>query len=122
MCKEVTAGTLRTLSWQRFQLNSTKRGNQMKKPILVLLTVVAMSIFGYACKNEQNTNATDTGATATDTSATTSTMSTTDQTMTGTTGTMSTTDTSMMGTSGTSGTGMTSTDTSGSLSTTTILS
>src|ERR1700694_2418060 len=113
MRKEVTAGTLSRISRQRFKINLIKERNQMKKPILVLLTVVALSFFGYACKNEQNTNATDTGAAATDTSSTTSTMSTTDSTMTGTTGTMSTTDTSMMGTSGTSGTGMTSTDTSG---------
>ena len=40
----------------------------MKKTLLVLLTAVALAFFGYACKNEQNTNnATDTGATATDT-------------------------------------------------------
>ena len=37
------------------------------KKYLVILTVVALAFFGYACKNEQNTNATDTGATATDT-------------------------------------------------------
>src|SRR3982074_3336400 len=98
MRKEVTAGTLSRISQQRFKMNLIKERNQMKKPILVLLTVVALAFFGYACKNEQNTNTTDTGATATDTSSTTSTVSTTDMSSTGTTGTMSTTDTPMMGT------------------------
>src|ERR1700694_2751086 len=112
MRKEVTAGTLSRISRQRFKINLIKERNQMKKPILVLLTVVALAFFGYACKNEQNTNTTDTGATATDTRSTTATMLSTDMSSTGTTGTMSTTDTSM---SSTSGTGMTSTDTSGAM-------
>ena len=48
----------------------------MTKKVLVLLTIVALAFFGYACKNETNTNnTTDTSVTtATDTSATTSTM------------------------------------------------
>src|SRR3954452_8733039 len=107
----------------------------MKKTILVFLTVATVALFGFACKQENNTNTTDTGVT--DTSSTVTTTSSTDTSMTGTTGTMSTdttgtgmtsTDTSMTGTMGTTDTSMTSTtgttgttatSTSGTSSTTT---
>ena len=57
----------------------------MKKTLLVLLTAVALAFFGYACKQEQATNTTDTGATATDTgmTSTSATMSTTETSATG---------------------------------------
>ena len=65
------------------------------KKTLVLLAVVAIALFGYGCKQEQNVTATDTTVTDTGMSSTSSTMSTTDSSATGTTGTMSSTDTSM---------------------------
>src|SRR5213592_1482165 len=109
-CEGGGAGIL-TSHRQDFSLKSVRRigRKSMKKSLLVLLTVVALAFFGYACKQEQTTNATDTGATATDTgmSSTSSTMSTTETSMTGTTSTMSSTDTT-----GTTAT-MSSTDTSG---------
>src|SRR5213594_4025318 len=110
-CEGGGAGIL-TSHRQDFSLKSVRRigRKSMKKSLLVLLTVVALAFFGYACKQEQSTTTTDTGATATDTgmSSTSSTMSSTDTSMTGTTGTMSTTDTT--------GT-MSSTDTSGTVGT-----
>ena len=113
MRKEVRAGSLEKL-YATLPNIEYKEGNQMKKSLLVLLTVVAVALFGYACKNEQSTT-TDTGATATDTgmSSTSSTMSSTDTAATGTTGTMSSTDTTGTGMTGT----MSSTDTTGTAGT-----
>src|ERR1700752_4598339 len=79
---------------------------QMKKTILVLLTIVAIAAFGTACKNEA-TSTTDPAVT-TDTGTTMA----TDTAMTGTTSTMST-DTMSTSTSGT-----TMTDTSATTMTT----
>src|SRR5882672_9029878 len=80
-CEGGGAGIL-TFTPKNSPLKSDQRigRKSMKKSLLVLLTVVALAFFGYACKQEQTTTATDTGATATDTgmSSTSSTISTTE--------------------------------------------
>jgi hypothetical protein len=115
MGKEVRAGTHNVTALIPGNHNEYSSEEKMKKS-LVLLMVVALGLFAFGCKKEENINMTDTAVTdtsgtmMTDTSMTTGTMST-DTMMTDTSGTMTTTDTSMTtGTSSTSSTMSTTTN------------
>src|SRR5206468_3235517 len=73
MGKEVRAGTPVAIDERSFTELNTEKGIEMKKTILVFLAVAALTLFGFACKNENNTNTTDTTATvSSETSATSS--------------------------------------------------